>query len=452
MKGSVGFRSDREIPENQPVSRWFQSPSRVLRRVALAWGVLFTIGVVGCDEAYDPELLYPIRRDWIINAESLEGTPGNINPPGLLPLQILDGRKELLGISNDFLKARDDGKIVDPRPIVDSSNLGVELMRALRDLAGRPRFPKIDVDDDSLNERLAKELKLDRKTLERGSVVYRRNCLHCHGLNGDGKGPTGLWVNPHPRDFRSGIFKYVSSSQDEGKRKPLREDLRRTLTNGIEGTSMPSFALLPPEDMDAVISYVIHLSIRGEAEMETLKELILERGQPAGAAEEVEQTPIVERVRSKARTAAERWLEALTSQLMPASQPDYENDEAKMLEAAARGYKFFTRSDQCVQCHTNFGRDADLRYDMWGTMVRPRNLTANIYGGGRRPIDFYWRIHLGIRGSGMPSFAPVNEKDPAVKDAEAREKTMWDVVAFIRLLPYPEWRAKLSKAHGIFLD
>ncbi|MCX7700832.1 MAG: c-type cytochrome [Gemmataceae bacterium] len=415
--------------------------------LALALQALF---IAGCDETYDPELLYPIRRDWIVNAESLEGTPGRINPPGILPLQILDGRKELLGISSDFLKARDEGKIVDPRPVVDVGATGVELMRSLRDLAGRPRYPKIDVDDESLNERLATELKLDRKTLERGSVVYRRNCLHCHGLSGDGKGPTGLWVNPHPRDFRSGIFKYVSSSQDEGKRKPLRDDLRRVLINGIEGTAMPSFSLLSDEDMDAVISYVIHLSIRGEAEMETLKELILERSQ--ASTEEGEAEPIVERVRGKGRTAAERWLEAQTSQLTPPSQPDYEGDEAKMLEAAARGYKFFTRADQCAQCHTNFGRDADLRYDMWGTMVRPRNLTANIYGGGRRPIDFYWRIHLGIRGSGMPSFAPVNEKDPSVKDAETRERTMWDVVAFIRLLPYPEYRAKLSKAHGIYLD
>lgn len=434
------------------MSRWQKWSAKRLRQFSALLGVLLVLCTAGCDEAFDPELLYPIRRDWIINAESLEGTPGGINPPGILPLQILDGRKELLGISNDFLKAREEGKIVDPRPIVDGSSLGVELMRALRDLAGRPRFPKVDVDDDSLNEQLAAELKLDRKTLERGSVVYRRNCLHCHGLNGDGKGPTGLWVNPHPRDFRSGIFKYVSSSQDEGKRKPLREDLRRTLTQGIEGTSMPSFALLPPNDMDAVISYVIHLSIRGEAELETLKELILERSQSTGSAEEGESEPIIDRVRSKARTAAERWLEAQKSQLVPASQPDYEGDETKMLEAAARGYKFFTRSDQCAQCHTNFGRDADLRYDMWGTMVRPRNLTANIYGGGRRPIDFYWRIHLGIRGSGMPSFAPVNEKDPAVKDAETRERTMWDVVALIRLLPYPEYRAKLNKVHGISLD
>src|SRR5262249_18904923 len=187
---------------------------------------------------------------------------------------------------------------------------------------------------------------------------------------------------------------------DEGARKPRREDLRRILTNGIEGSAMPSFALMKPEEQDAVISYVIHLSIRGEAEFETLKELILERSQPAEEGSKPE--PIVDKARSKAKTAAERWLAAPTVEIKPQKAPEYKR-ERERLDAAARGYKFFMQPDQCVKCHTNFGRDSDYRYDSWGTIVKPRNFVSNQFGGGRRPLDLYWRIHSGIRGAGMPA-------------------------------------------------
>ncbi len=425
------------------------APRRLARPLLILLPFLGLAALSGCDDTYDEYLLYPLRRDWIVVAESLEGTPPQIDPPGLLPLQILDGRSELKGVSDDLVKAKDAAKIVDPRDVLMNRETAEGLMLALRDLAGRPRYPKIDTSDDTLNTKLEAELKLDRKTLQAGSAIYRRNCLHCHGLSGDGRGPTGVWINPHPRDFRSGAFKYTSSGQDEGKRKPRRDDLRRILNQGIEGSAMPSFALMKPDEQDAVISYVIHLSIRGEAEIETLKELILERDQKPEEGSKPE--PVVDRVRSKAKTAAERWLEAQAAEIKPVKAPDYKSD-AERLEAAARGYKFFNLPDQCVKCHTNLGRDSDYRYDTWGTIVKPRNFVSNQFGGGRRPLDHYWRIHSGIRGSGMPAFSPVNDKVPALKDAATREQTIWDLVSFIQLLPYAEERAKLRKTHGINLD
>src|ERR671935_235750 len=72
------------------------------------------------------------------------------------------------------------------------------------------------------------------ETLAHGSRVYRVHCLQCHGVTGDGRGPTAAWVNPHPRDYRQGIFKFQSRDQTEDKgygtvRKPAKEDLVRTL-------------------------------------------------------------------------------------------------------------------------------------------------------------------------------------------------------------------------------
>src|SRR5207253_9865578 len=108
-----------------------------------------------------------------------------------------------------------------------------------------------------------------------------------HGLAGDGRGPAGAWLNPHPRDYRSGEFKFASAVPKKGSRKPRREDLLRTLRVGIDGTSMPSFALLEEksaagEDRDlqpleALASYVIHLSLRGQMEFSLMQRVIVAR-------------------------------------------------------------------------------------------------------------------------------------------------------------------------------
>src|SRR5215207_2334394 len=41
--------------------------------------------------------------------------------------------------------------------------------------------------------------------------LYRRHCVHCHGISGDGRGPTAAILNPYPRDYRPGIFKFKST-------------------------------------------------------------------------------------------------------------------------------------------------------------------------------------------------------------------------------------------------
>ena len=56
-----------------------------------------------------------------------------------------------------------------------------------------------------------------------GSKHFRLHCLHCHGLTGDGRGPSGKWLNPHPRDYRQGLFKFQSVNQAaDGTIRPPR--------------------------------------------------------------------------------------------------------------------------------------------------------------------------------------------------------------------------------------
>ncbi len=83
-------------------------------------------------------------------------------------------------------------------------------------------------------------------------------------------GPTAPFLYPLPRDYRKGIFKFTSTASGA---KPQRDDLRRTIKNGLHGTSMPAFdALLTEPEIEQVIDYVMFLSMRGETELALIEE------------------------------------------------------------------------------------------------------------------------------------------------------------------------------------
>jgi len=50
--------------------------------------------------------------------------------------------------------------------------------------------------------------------VDEGRQVYNQVCTTCHGEKGDGKGPAGAALNPPPRDFTKGDFKYGGTDED----------------------------------------------------------------------------------------------------------------------------------------------------------------------------------------------------------------------------------------------
>jgi mono/diheme cytochrome c family protein len=291
--------------------------------------------------------------------------------------------------------------------------------------------------------------RLDNATLEKGSKLFRRHCLHCHGMSGDGRGPTAPWVNPHPRDYRLGKFKFVSTTN----KKPTRDDLLRILRNGVEGTSMPSFALLTQDEQNQLVSYVMHLSLRGKAEVDAMSFLI----DKSSVDEEI--TNVTQAVDSSLKSELAAWHEADQSlivvsppkidaaMVMQESDPKKQQELKKTLDASIeRGYKLFTvGSGGCVKCHSDFGRGNNYLWDEWATVVRPANLTAGVYRGGRRPVDIFYRMHSGIAPSNMPSFGRSESLEKAIAADPSKEKTaaglskdsIWDIVNFVEALPYP---------------
>ena len=64
--------------------------------------------------------------------------------------------------------------------------------------------------------------------------LYREHCAHCHGITGDGNGPTAAFLNPYPRDYRPGKFKFKSTpiGLKADARRPEEDRARRDSGHG----------------------------------------------------------------------------------------------------------------------------------------------------------------------------------------------------------------------------
>lgn len=253
--------------------------------------------------------------------------------------------------------------------------------------------------------RLLAEADAPKGDLARGQAVYQERCVQCHGVSGDGAGPVAKYMYPRPRDYRRGLYKFTSTPYGS---RPLRDDLVRTVRQGIRGTSMPNFNLLPERDIQAVVDYVVMLSRRGELEQSIVD--------TAESEEEVDPEMVKDDL---VPTVIGRWNDAETAEVRPLSlAPKFTSEHVQRGKQA-----FLTKG--CSKCHGEDGRGqtADNRgSDAWGQPTRAADLTSGMLHGGARPIDIYRRIYSGINGTPMPSFAAALQNEP---------ETIWDLVAYV---------------------
>jgi mono/diheme cytochrome c family protein len=305
----------------------------------------------------------------------------------------------------------------------------------------------------------------------RKNGLYREHCAHCHGVTGDGMGPTAAFLNPYPRDYRPGVFKFKSTERAD---KPTHADMLRILRNGIAGTSMPSFALLSEPKIDALAEYVKYLSIRGETELALMRAYFELDDDAKGILPETREFLVDEML----APVAEKWKGATAAQIAVPEMPA----DIDLTASIAKGRElFYGDKANCVKCHgvTGLGDGQANDYDDWnkaiveinkevkGGLIRagetstsgmsaedaaehrqqvawlgkfshvldgdaltprtipPRNLRRGIYRGGRRPLDLYYRVHAGINGAPMP----------AAKGTVPPED-IWHIVNYILSLPY----------------
>ena len=324
--------------------------------------------------------------------------------------------------------------------------------------------------------------------------LYRRHCVHCHGISGDGHGPTAAILNPYPRDYRPGIFKFKGTYSAA---EPTTEDLKRVVHDGVPGTAMPSFAILPPDEQEALVEYVKYLSIRGMTE-KALVDYVGENVNPGDkfdpATNAELRTLIVEQL---LKPIVESWQGAKEQVMAPedAVAKALENrTPAQLAESVSKGRDlFYGPKANCVKCHgpTALGDGQQDDYDDWskatlefikGTDAKvaeigslqkelndakgddiqkvkdqliaakkeltdrqevitsllpprhaiPRNLREGVYRGGRRPLDLFWRIAAGIRGMPMPGIGPA----AAGAQGTLSQQEIWQIVDYVQSLPF----------------
>ncbi len=217
-----------------------------------------------------------------------------------------------------------------------------------------------------------------------GKLVFERNCVVCHGLKGDGNGELAPGLNPRPRSFREGMFKFRSTPF--GK-QPADADLRHTIRTGLSGTAMGMFADLSEDDVTCVIAYV--------------------------------------------KSFSRRWRKAenFASPVKLPPRPEWLADEAVSAAHAEKGRVLFANA--CASCHgvsaDGKGAAAAGLRDLWDQPARPSDLRQPHLRCGDRPEDVYRVLATGLNGTPMISF-----------DETLTPEQRWDIIAWIFTQKLPD--------------
>lgn len=225
----------------------------------------------------------------------------------------------------------------------------------------------------------------------RAQILFEKHCAVCHGVIGDGQGEAAYLLQPKPRNFRAGKFRLVSSENLQ----PTREDLFRTISNGMPGTPMPSWAHLPEQDRWALADYALQLNREGW----------YEKGIDLGYLQ----------------AEAESYAEEMIDPGKPIAIPPEPEVSARGLQEGRRYYL-----TACANCH---GEDGEGRQDpTWRTAegfpTWSRNLKEGVFKGGRGGEQLYLRFFTGLPGTPMPSGTLAPEK-------------VWRVVQYVQSLSDP---------------
>ena len=194
-----------------------------------------------------------------------------------------------------------------------------------------------------------------------GKRLFRTLCTGCHGPDGEGDGVAAPTMFPPPRDLVAGVYKFRSTASGT---LPTREDLLRTLTEGLPGTEMPSWGpQLKDEQLRSLVLYLERLSPRFSTEPRRPQDVLVD-------------------------------LDALVA---PEST-------AEILERGRQVYE----SMKCATCHGEGGRgdgDAASQYGRKnGSDTEVFDFTRGVYKGGTSAEALYRTFVTGLDGTPMPSY------------------------------------------------
>jgi mono/diheme cytochrome c family protein len=192
-----------------------------------------------------------------------------------------------------------------------------------------------------------------------GRATFTKQCVPCHGANGNGEGPAAYLLYPKPRDFTSGKFLLVSTWD----RVPTDFDLFGAITRGLPGSAMPSWGHLPERTRWGLVNYI-----------KSLAETPWQIQEPTDPHDGMPGTGIIR---------------------LP---PEPEWNEA----ARTRAWQLY--GEACKGCHgpTGKGDGAQAQFDEKGYPTRPRDLTLGVFKGDPAPEAIFRHILAGMPGTPMP--------------------------------------------------
>ncbi len=201
-----------------------------------------------------------------------------------------------------------------------------------------------------------------KASAEQGGRLFRSLCVGCHGEKGDGRSAVAPWMVPAPRDLVRADYRLRSTPSGA---LPTRDDLLRTLRQGLPATPMPAWApLLDDGELRSLVVYVMGLSPRFEAETGASADQILD-------------------------------VAALSP---PPVTP----------ELVARGRVLYGEM-KCGDCHGATGRgdgpSASGLKTSDGQPSRVFDFTGGVYKSGSERADLYRTFSTGMDGTPMPSYA-----------------------------------------------
>ena len=190
-----------------------------------------------------------------------------------------------------------------------------------------------------------------------GQKVYRKACAGCHGIRGDGQGVAARYMDPQPRDFTTGMYKFRSTPMGS---YPTLEDLERSVAKGLPGTRMPGFeGLLTEEEIKNVALYI--------------------------------------------RSLSPDFAEADPPDPIEIPEPP-ETSEEYVTEG-----KHLYMMMGCCSCHgakgSGDGPAGAALVDQQGNPLKPQNFKKGLLRGGPDPKSVYRSIMTGVNGTPMPGFS-----------------------------------------------
>jgi hypothetical protein len=171
---------------------------------------------------------------------------------------------------------------------------------------------------------------------------------------------------------------------------------------------MPPFNLLPDDDQQAVVDYVLVLTHRGELEI-----LLAQEGESEGEIDPAN-------VQDYANAIIQQWDSARQHLVHPkTAEPPYSLESVRIGREA-----FVSNTGDCFKCHDKDGSariTESVGMDPWGKPARAADITSGMLHGGATSEDLYRRIYSGI--TPMPSFALKYADQPDI---------IWNLVHYVQ--------------------